>query len=169
MVYLAHMAETQKKLRIGWFSFSCCEDSTVMFAELLNDHFVEWLPLLDIRHARVLQSKNVLDELDVAFIEGAISSDEQAERVKDIRAKSKKVVAIGSCAVMGLPAAQRNFFNPELTAEIASILTKFNYRQKAAKLDEIIAVDHKVPGCPMNNDVFLTTLTALLKEFGVTP
>ncbi|MDO8557913.1 MAG: hypothetical protein Q7S09_01820 [bacterium] len=163
------MEVEHKKLRIGWFSFSCCEDSTIMFTELLNDHFEEWLPLLDIRHARVLQSKNILDELDVAFIEGAISSDEQARRVQEIREKSKKVVAIGSCAVMGLPAAQRNFFNPQLTAEISPILTKFNYRQKAARLDEIISVDHKIPGCPMNNDVFLTTLAGLLKEFGIVP
>ena len=140
-----------------------------MFTELLNDHFEQWLPLLDIRHARVLQSKNTLDQLDVAFIEGAISSDEQVERVAEIRSISKKVVAIGSCAVMGLPAAQRNFFNPELTAEITPLLTKFNYRQKAARLDEIIPVDHRVPGCPMNNDVFLATLSGLLKEFGVVP
>ena len=60
----------QKKLRVGWFTFTCCEDSTIVFTEVLNDHWQEWRRLIDFRHARVLQTKNVLDELDVAFVEG---------------------------------------------------------------------------------------------------
>jgi len=88
-----------KKLRIGWFSFTCCEDSTIILTELLNDHFFEWRDLLDIRYAKVLKGKNVLDSLDVAFVEGAISSQNQAEKLKKIRAVCRKLVAIGSCAV----------------------------------------------------------------------
>ena len=30
------------KLVVGWFSFTCCEDSTILFTELLNDHLDEW-------------------------------------------------------------------------------------------------------------------------------
>jgi predicted thioredoxin/glutaredoxin len=62
----------EKKLRIGIFSFTCCEDSTILFTELMNKHYETWRKVLDIRHARVLQSHNVMDEMDVAFVEGAI-------------------------------------------------------------------------------------------------
>src|SRR3989344_5066858 len=113
--------EPQKKLRIGWFTFSCCEDSTIIFTELMNDHWQTWKKVLDIRHARVLQTHNVLDELDVAFIEGALSSQTHVDRVKEIRQKSKKVVAIGACAVVGLPSTQRNQFDPERLEEIRPI------------------------------------------------
>ena len=58
----------EKKLKIGWFSFSCCEDSTIIFIELLNDHYKEWLPLLEFKHANVLQSKNTMEDIDVSFI-----------------------------------------------------------------------------------------------------
>ena len=58
-----------KKLKIGWFSFTCCEDSTIILTELLNDHFFEWRDLLDIRYAKTFKTKNVLDSLDVAFVE----------------------------------------------------------------------------------------------------
>src|SRR3990167_2426026 len=96
----------QKKLRVGWFTFTCCEDSTVIFTELLNDHWREWKKLIDFRHARVLKSHNVLDELDVAFVEGALSSQAHIDKLKEIRQKSKKIVAVGSCAVVGLPSSR---------------------------------------------------------------
>jgi len=38
----ARFGEWCKKLKIGWFSFTCCEDSTIMFTEMLNDHFFAW-------------------------------------------------------------------------------------------------------------------------------
>ena len=157
----------QKKLRIGWFTFSCCEDSTIIFTELLNDHWEQWKKLLDIRHARVLQDKNVLDQLDVAFIEGALNSQKQVDTVKEIRLKSKKVVAIGACACTGMPSAQRNTFKPKEAKEIEPLLEKFEFLPKGQKLADVIKVDMNVPGCPMDEKVFLHALDALLKEFKI--
>jgi coenzyme F420-reducing hydrogenase gamma subunit len=161
------MDTENKKLKIGWFSFTCCEDSTIIMTELLNEYFFEWKKLLDIKHARVLKRNNVLDELDVAFVEGAISSDLQAQKLKKIRDVSKKLVAIGSCAVTGLPAGQRNYFDEKTKAEIQPILEKFQYAEKVKKLDEVVKVDHLVPGCPMETDKFLELLDQLLNEFGI--
>lgn len=160
-------AEAKKKLRIGWFTFSCCEDSTVLFTELLNDHWQEWKPLLDVRHARVLQSHNVLDEMDVAFVEGALASPEHVAKLKDIRAKAKKLVAIGACAVMGLPSAQRDQFDPARLAEIEPILARFAYMPHVQKLSDVVKVDAVVPGCPMDEKKFLQLFNELLREFGL--
>lgn len=159
---------SSKKLRIGWFSFSCCEDSTIVFTELMNDHWETWKKVLDIRHARVLQTHNVLDELDVAFIEGALTSDEHVAKVKEIRAKSKKVVAIGACACIGLPSSQRNDFDELRKAEIQPILDKFKYLPKVLKIADVVKVDAAVPGCPMVEKTFLDVLDAALKEFNIT-
>ncbi|MFZ6036136.1 MAG: hypothetical protein ACOYUK_03260 [Patescibacteria group bacterium] len=158
---------TGKKLRIGWFSFSCCEDSTVVFTELMNDRWELWKKVLDIRHARVLQTHNVLDQLDVAFIEGALASQDHVDRVKEIRSKSTKVVAIGACACDGVPSAQRNDFDDARRTEIQPILEHFNYLEKVQKLSDVITVDVKIPGCPMNEKTFLTALDSLLKEFNI--
>jgi len=109
-------AQTQtkkKKMAIGWFSFTCCEDSTILFTELLNDHFDEWKKVVDFQHVRALKTNNKLENLDVAFIEGAVSSPTQEEEVKKIRDNSKYVVAIGSCACTGMPSASRNDFGEE--------------------------------------------------------
>lgn len=152
------------KLRIGWFTFTCCEDSTILFTELLNKNYQEWFQKLEFVHARILR-KDTTDEIqpmDIAFIEGAISSDTQEEKLKKIRAQAKTLVAIGSCAVTGSPSNQRNFFNESQNAEIKAILEKFKYKGKVLKLADVVQVDATVPGCPMNEQVFLEIMKKFL-------
>jgi coenzyme F420-reducing hydrogenase gamma subunit len=156
-----------KKLKIGWFSFSCCEDSTIVFTEMLNDHFEGWSKVVEIQYARVLRSKGKLEGLDVAFVEGAIASEREKKKLLEIRKNCKKLVAIGSCACTGGPSAQRNMFSKELEKEIEFLLRKFHQADKVHKLEDLVRVDAKVPGCPMSEERFLEVLNQMLKEFGV--
>lgn len=156
-----------KKLRIGWFSFSCCEDSTIIFTEMLNDHYTEWKKIIDFQSILVMQRRERLDDLDVAFVEGAIASDEQAEKLKLIRSKAKKLVAIGSCACAGFPSAQRNQFSQEKKQEIAALLIRFKYAEQVRKVADVVTVDASVPGCPMDEKQFLKVLNTMLLEFGI--
>lgn len=161
------MINNQKKLRVGWFSFSCCEDSTILFTELLNDHYKEWKKLIEFKYFLPLQKKEDLSEMDVAFIEGAVTAATQEEKVKKIRALAKKVVAIGACAVVGMPSSQRNSFDESTKKEIEEILIRFSYSDRVKKISDIITVDGVVPGCPMNEEIFLKILNKTLREFGI--
>ncbi len=157
----------KKKLRIGWFSFSCCEDSTIIFTELLNDHYKEWLDKIEFCSALVLKKKNEIKNLDVAFVEGAITSKKQEEKLLEIRRESKKLVAIGACACVGMPSSQRNLFDEKTNQEIKNLLIRFQYADKVRKLSEVVQVDDMVPGCPMNEDIFLQIINKYLKEFKI--
>jgi sulfhydrogenase subunit delta len=157
----------QKKLRIGWFTLTCCEDSTIIFTELLNDHYREWSNQLEFVHAKVLQSVNRWENMDVAFVEGAVSSDEQAEKLKKIRSLTQKLVAIGACACTGMPSAQRNQFDESTKTEIKEVLEKFRHADTVKPIAEIVTVDDKVQGCPMIAQQFLAVLDKYLAEFGV--
>ncbi|MBU1016742.1 hypothetical protein KJ678_01085 [Patescibacteria group bacterium] len=158
----------RKKLVVGWFSFTCSEDSTIIFTELLNDHFDEWKKVVEFRHLKVLKTKNSLKDLDVAFIEGAISSKKQEEEVKKIRENAKYVVAVGACACTGMPSSSRNeFADKEIDEKVQWYLNHFDYSAKVKRLDEVIAVDDKVPGCPMNVKTFMEILEKYLKVFGI--
>ena len=162
------MEQAAKKLVVGWFSFTCCEDSTILLTELLNIYLDDWVKLVEFRYLKALKTKNSLNDLDVAFIEGAVSSESQADKVKKIRANAKYVVAIGSCACTGMPSASRNAFTPKhITAKIKDYMRRFNYTAKVKKLEDIIKVDDKVEGCPMNSDAFLAMLYKYLKIFGM--
>lgn len=134
---------------------------------MLNDHYLEWKKYIDFQSILVLQRKELFSDFDVAFVEGAITSNEQEEKLKKIRNVSKKVVAIGSCACSGLPSGQRNEFSPERKKEIEFLLTRFSYADKVKKLSDIITVDEQVSGCPMNEESFLRVLQKYLVEFGI--
>jgi coenzyme F420-reducing hydrogenase gamma subunit len=153
-----------QKISVGWFSFSCCEDSTIVFTELMNDHWQEWKNLFEFRHAKVLKSHNVMGPFDIAFIEGAIASPEHTEKLKTIRAQSKKLVAIGACAITGLPAGQRKNFTDEQKASIQFLVERFGALPEVMTVEQVVPVDAKVPGCPMDANLFLKTVTTLIAE-----
>ena len=156
--------ENQEKIKIGWFSFSCCEGGAIVMTEVMNDHWQEWKKIFDFRHVRIFQSKNTFDEFDIAFVEGAVTSPKQEERVKEIRNISKKFVAVGSCAIVGLPAGQRNTFTPEQKENIDFLITRFGALPKVKKLSEVVKVDVEIPGCPMSPEIFLEKVNALVAE-----
>ena len=156
-----------KKLKIGWFSFACCEDSTMVWIELMNDRFFLWKELLDIKHARVLKRNNSMRGLDVAFVEGAITTESDARKLRSIRKNSKRVVMIGSCAINGMPAAQRNTFDEGTKKEIELLIKPFKQADSVRTIKDIVQVDDEVPGCPMVEETFLQVLDKYLKEFGV--
>lgn len=155
------------KLRVGWFTFTCCEDSSIILLELMNRHYFEWKEKIDFRYCKMLKSKNVFDGFDVAFIEGAVSNEREREKVLEIRAKSKYVVAIGSCACTGYPSAQRNDFSPEMKERIREFLKKWDLYENVQKLDQVIKVDDKVDGCPMFENIFIDRLNRYFREFGI--
>ena len=160
--------DQHKRLVVGWFSFTCCEDSTILFTELLNDHFDEWKSVVEFRHMKALKTNNSLDGLDVAFVEGAISSESQAEEVREIRENSRYVVAIGACACTGKPSTSRNqFASEQINERIRWYLSHFDYGKEVKNLGEVIQVDDMVRGCPMKVPPFLQTLNKYLELYGI--
>ena len=158
----------RERLAVGWFSFTCCEDSTILFTELLNDHLDEWKKVIEFRHMRALKTRNSLAGLDVAFIEGAISSDSQAKEAQQIRQNARYVVAIGACACTGKPSTSRNqFASEQLNERIQWYMSHFDYGPEVRKLDDVIEVDDMVRGCPMKVSAFLQTLYKYLELFSV--
>jgi sulfhydrogenase subunit delta len=160
--------DRQERLVVGWFSFTCCEDSTILFTELLNDHFDAWKRLVEFRHMKALKANNSLAGLDVAFVEGAISSESQAEEVRRIRDNAEYVVAIGACACTGKPSTSRNqFASGQINERIRWYLSHFDYGKEVKSLDEVIRVDDMVRGCPMKVPSFLQTLNKYLELYGI--
>ncbi|MBI3955087.1 hypothetical protein HY338_01480, partial [Candidatus Gottesmanbacteria bacterium] len=141
--------------------------STIIFTELLNDHFQEWKDKIEFCSVLVLRKKNTLKDLDVSFVEGAITSKKQEEKLLEIRRESKKLVAIGACACIGMPSAQRNLFNDKTNKEIQNIIIRFNYAKSVRKLSEVVQVDDLVHGCPMDEKIFLGVVDKYLKEFNI--
>jgi len=152
------------RINVGWFTFSCCEDSTILFTELLNTKWDEWKKIIDIKHARVLQKKGEIKDLDISFVEGAISTAKDAAKLKKIRKNSKFVVAIGACACEGMPSAQRNLFNKRQKDRIRDEVKKYKLLKETLPIDKVVKVDDYVKGCPMNVELFLQVLDKTIQK-----
>ena len=123
---------------------------------------------MEFRHMKALKTNNSLSGLDVAFIEGAISSESQANEVRQIRENAKYVVAIGACACTGQPSTSRNqFVGEQLNERIRWYLSHFDYGKEVKRLNEVIQVDDMVRGCPMKVPSFLQTLEKYLDQFDI--
>jgi len=155
----------KRKLIIGWFSFTCCEDSTILFTELLNEHLDEWKKVIEFRHFKALKSDNRIEGLDVAFVEGAISSVTQEKELRKIRDNCKYLVTVGSCACTGTPSNSRNtMVAEEINYKISWYLSNFDYSKEVKKIADFVQVDDAVNGCPMNKEIFLKTMDKYLKK-----
>jgi len=100
-------------------------------------------------------------------VEGAITSQKHINELKAIRSKAKVLVAIGACAVVGMPSGQRNQFDEKLTQEIQHLVDRFKHLPKVQKVSDVVTVDASVGGCPMNPKQFLDIVNGALKDFGI--
>jgi coenzyme F420-reducing hydrogenase gamma subunit len=152
-------------MKIGFFSFTCCEGCTVMFIELLNKKFSEYIGKVDIQNIRVLRSNETIGSLDVAFVEGAISTQSEVKKLKEIREKSKMVVALGSGAANGYPSNQRNSFDEARKKEIAPLVKKLHQLDEISPISKFVKVDDEINGCPVSEDELAVKMEGYLKKF----
>lgn len=94
------------------------------------------------------------EEVDIALVEGSICLDDPhaVELIKEVREKSKLVVALGSCAVTGgVTRFGRGGQNPQPT------------HVSFVPVAEVIKTDFAIPGCPPSTDAIVKFLTAALE------
>jgi coenzyme F420-reducing hydrogenase gamma subunit len=152
-----------KKIKVGVFSFTCDEGCSINLFEILNKKFFEWKDKIDFTCFRLLQSRKEIKGMDIAIIEGVISTSDELKKIKEIRKNSKKVLLIGSCAICGSPSNLRNSFDKEQMKEIEPVLKKFNHIKKVLPIKDVIKIDDCVNGCPMNDDEFIKTFEKYLR------
>ena len=153
----------RKKLKLGIFSFTGCEGCQV---EILaqNHDFFRLLDSVEIVQMRLLKDRTQMHEMDVAVVEGAITTRKEIKELRKIRAKSETVVAIGLCATTGGYPAMRNTFPKELKERIKPFIDK--YKQLDVKpAHSYVKVDYELHGCPPEGEKFIALMGDLIEEF----
>ena len=124
--------------------------------------------MLDIlQHIDIVEWREAMDdkveEFDIAFVEGSISTPECVERIHDVRRRAKILIALGSCAVNGGVNAMKNLQSLESVREEVYGEQKDWFATLPAKpLSAYVKVDYEIRGCPMTQQEFLRVVTSLL-------
>lgn len=143
---------------------------------------VLWPIALDFKYkdVKAMEDKSI----DVCLFNGAVRNSEQEEIAKMLRAKSKTMVAFGSCACFGGIPALANFTNRAEIFERAYVEAPSNenpnrvFPQTVTKVEEgelelpefydsvrtladVVDVEYSVPGCPPTVPLILKVVEAL--------
>lgn len=101
--------------------------------------------------------------LDVAFVEGAVSTPEDLETLINLRNRSSLLVAIGTCAIWGGIAAMKNNESRKELAETIYGDSGHGIKTFApGPLQRFVTVDFAITGCPPEKVELLTTLASIL-------
>jgi sulfhydrogenase subunit delta len=131
----------------------------------MEDHLLEVLGLMDLTYWQLATSGHMPDAYDVAIVEGAVTTGEHVEFLKDVRSKAAVVIALGACAnIGGIPAMART---GEMDGHYATVYGAEGVqvapgRIAPAPVDSVIKVDYHVPGCPIDQGEFLRVLSRVL-------
>jgi sulfhydrogenase subunit delta len=153
---------------IAVHKFSSCDGCQLAFLNAGED-LLKLAEMVDIRHFLEAGVADQDAQVDIAFVEGSVSTAEEYERIRQVRTNSRLVVTIGACATAGGLQALRNLdssheaWKQAIYAQPGHIKTL----ERAEPVSAHIKVDFELWGCPVNGAQVLAAVQQLL--LGVAP
>lgn len=149
-------------LRLAVWKLASCNGCQIA---LLNteDGLLDLADAVSIAHFTELSAARVAGPYDVSLVEGSISTHRHLAQVATIRASSRVLVTLGSCATAGGIQALRNV--ADLPGVVRDAHLRRDYLDSLADSTPVadhVPVDYELHGCPIDPDQLTELLTALL-------
>lgn len=149
--------------RTGIFGLTGCAGDQLVVLNC-EDQLLTILTILDMRDFLMASQANDTEcELDIALVEGSVSSREDEARLKGIRSRSRVLIAIGTCAVWGgIQAMDRDHDRSQLLNTVYGPYGRAFDTLPARPVRSVVSVDYSIPGCPIEKDEFLRAMSNIL-------
>ncbi len=155
------MAITRPALAV--WKFASCDGCQLQVLSL-EEQLLTLAEVVDVAYFLEASSATARGPYDVSLVEGSITTPEDEERIHEIRAASRTLIAIGACATAGGIQALRNFAAVDELAEAV-----YPHPEQLAVLEEStpvsahVEVEYELQGCPVDRHQVLEALSALLQ------
>ena len=155
--------EEKRNPRVVVFGLASCFGCQLQITNQ-EDHLMEVVGQIDIRHWQMTSSEPCPADYDVAIIEGAVTNEEAVQLVRDIRSKAAVLIAIGACATTGgvpgmaavdLPGKAASVYPDGLPSASGTLVTP-------RAVSAVVDVDYEVRCCPIDFWEFVDILEAAL-------
>jgi NAD-reducing hydrogenase small subunit len=139
----------------------------------MDERLLEIVDKVEVVYSPLVDAQKFPDNVDLTLVEGALASEEDIEKIRMVRSKTKLLVSLGDCAVTGNVPAMRNSFpldsvlqrgyvenasyNPGVPKQVVPVL-----QPKVVPLHEVVPVDLYLPGCPPDANLIHFVLTEVL-------
>jgi coenzyme F420-reducing hydrogenase gamma subunit len=129
-----------------------CEDELLLLADRL-----------EIAYFLEASSATVAGPYDVSIVEGSITTAHDAERIREVRSRSRRLITIGACATAGGIQALRNFADVEdFTSIVYASPDYISTLGTSTPISAHVPVDFELNGCPINKSQLLEVIGAHL-------
>ncbi len=153
--------------KVAVHKFSSCDGCQLAFLNAGED-LVTLTTLVDIVHFAEAGFYCEDTLVDIAFVEGSISTAGEKQRIHDIRENSRFLVTIGACATAGGLQALRNMHNyKQWIKGIYAHPEAISLLADSVPIRDHVKVDLELWGCPVNGRQVLGAVRSLL--LGVLP
>ena len=160
------------KPRLATVWLDGCSGCHMSFLDM-DERLIELAALVDLVYSPLVDTKEFPEDVDVVLVEGAVSTEDDLEKIRKVRQRSKVLVSLGDCAVTANVPSMRNRF-PVAAVEHRAYIENAQLNQqlprevipqllpKSRPVHEFVQVDVFVPGCPPSADTIHFVLTEIL-------
>jgi coenzyme F420-reducing hydrogenase gamma subunit len=153
-----------RKPRLAVWKFASCDGCQLSLLDC-EDELLAVAGALDIAYFPEAMRSAISGRYDLSLVEGSITTPHDADRIREIRERSRRLVTIGACATAGGIQALRNFADVKEYAAI--VYARPDYIETLATSTAIadhVAVDFELRGCPINKEQLIEVISAFLVE-----
>ncbi len=152
----------KKKPKLAVWKFASCDGCQLSLLDC-EEELLAVTGLVEIANFPEASRAVVKGPYDISLVEGSITTPHDAERIHHVRKMSKFLITIGACATAGGIQALRNFKDvKEFISIVYATPAYIDTLGKSTPIQDHVAVDHELRGCPINKMQLLEVLNAFL-------
>lgn len=161
---------TRTRLATVWLDG--CSGCHMSFLDI-DEKLLDLADQIELVYSPLVDNKDFPEHVDVTLVEGAVSSEEDLEKIQHIRRHTVILVSLGDCAVTGnvpslrntigaQPVLRRAYLDPGLINPQIPVQGVPRLLPIVRPVHSVVHVDVYVPGCPPSAQTILHVLSELL-------
>jgi coenzyme F420-reducing hydrogenase gamma subunit len=154
--------KTPRRPKLAVWKFASCDGCQLSLLDC-EDELLTLAGRIQIANFVEASREVVKGPYDLSLVEGSITTPHDAERIRQIRRVSRRLVTIGACATAGGIQALRNFASvEEYTSRVYARPEYISTLARSTPIADHVFVDFELRGCPINKHQLLDVITAFL-------
>ena len=150
------------KPRLAVWKFASCDGCQLSLLDL-EDELLPLADAIELADFREATSSVAHGPYDLSLVEGSITTEHDAARIREIRSASKALVTIGACATAGGIQALRNFGDvDEFVSAVYATPAFISTLATSSPIAAHVPVEFELRGCPIDKRQLLEVVTAFL-------
>jgi sulfhydrogenase subunit delta len=152
------------KPKVAVYKFSSCDGCQLSILNL-EDELLDLASAVEIAYFLEATRAVKPGPYDLGIVEGSVTTQHEAERIKEVREECKYLISLGTCATAGGIQALRNFTRlDELTWASYAHPEYLQTLATSTPISAHVQVDLEIWGCPVNKSTVVEVLSALLQN-----